>query len=1068
MKNLLIILSFLLPITLSAQLIRSYGVIEIGATFPTSTVTGAKFAYRTVDSSYYRWSHGNVWVKIVEPSIITGLTMPFDSVTFKSKLTDPVSRELKYSTDHETLMFGAGGTVIEIGQKEAWYVKNQSGSTIAKGTVVMAAGALGASGRILVAPMVSNGTVSAKYLLGIAATNIASGEDGYVIDFGKLYKMNTNSWNEGDVLYCSSTIPGALTNIEPAPPNLRLPIAFVINKHAVNGVLAVRIQTGNELHELHDVDTSGINTGEGLVYNSTSNKWQASSGKLITAVDTAAMLSKYIERGDTAAMLTNYVDGAGTATRIPILTGARTIGNSPALYNSTTKRWTWDSPSVLELPMGTDAQRPSPATTSDFWYSMTSNGIEWYNGTRWAKALESTINKGTSTRIPYFDANGQLTESANFAFSTNKIIINPTSNNVILNGGNATLTGVRNALIGGSAGEKLTTGYDNVFAGFGAGYEATTGYQNFFGGFLAGRNCIGCYNNVALGSEAGRSITNGNNNFFAGNRAGYTNTTGFSNNYLGNNSGYKATTAFYNNSFGSFAGYELTTGRSNNFFGEFAGTYITTGEYNNFFGAYAGDNSSLGASRNTAIGQYAGFSVGLANTHTGSDNTIIGSLVATNITGSASRNTAIGYNISLPSGTGNDQLVISNLIFGTGATGTGTTIPTGGRIGIKTASPTRELDVNGDLRVRDSTDLDVTPAHSSITGLLTRDATGWVGAATLGGGLSYSGGVLSSSVSSGTARTISYHNSAGARVFNTNFKLDTTTTAGTLGKYKLNINNPSNLSNDGDAYQVFATYSGDAITAAGMFTVGDQSATMGTVGYAPNFQLYRSGGNFSSKSNLSSGASLGAYSWRGQVSGSSTALGNISLSYLGNGTTSRSRMSLNVSTSGGIATGISIDSARTIQFPGYGTGTKEAGDISKTFGNVAAFATDGTVLDYRITRDTTADDVDFTVTSTLLSSCQELVITAQLLGKGSDLTITLPTPSATYKGNKVGIFVIDVALQKIVISGSMYYTTDPTSVTPTVQTSLDTDSFYKGSKGAYYDFVCARNVNGAYYWKLKQ
>ena len=70
MKNILIILAFLLPISLSAQLLRSYGVVEIGATFPTSTITGAKFAYRTTDSSYYRWVSGNTWVKVIEPSII--------------------------------------------------------------------------------------------------------------------------------------------------------------------------------------------------------------------------------------------------------------------------------------------------------------------------------------------------------------------------------------------------------------------------------------------------------------------------------------------------------------------------------------------------------------------------------------------------------------------------------------------------------------------------------------------------------------------------------------------------------------------------------------------------------------------------------------------------------------------------------------------------------------------------------------------------------------------------------------------------------------------------------------
>jgi hypothetical protein len=63
------ILFFLLfPVFLSAQINRAYGVIEIGS-FPTSSATGPKFAYRPVDSSFYRWVSGNTWVKVVEPSI---------------------------------------------------------------------------------------------------------------------------------------------------------------------------------------------------------------------------------------------------------------------------------------------------------------------------------------------------------------------------------------------------------------------------------------------------------------------------------------------------------------------------------------------------------------------------------------------------------------------------------------------------------------------------------------------------------------------------------------------------------------------------------------------------------------------------------------------------------------------------------------------------------------------------------------------------------------------------------------------------------------------------------------
>lgn len=143
---------------------------------------------------------------------------------------------------------------------------------------------------------------------------------------------------------------------------------------------------------------------------------------------------------------TSDILGTGTATRIPIWTSTNALGDSPILYNSTTKRTTWDSPGIIELPMGTDAQRPT-ATTSDFWYNTTGNGIEWYNGSRWAKGLESTFNRGTATYIPYFDSNGQLTENINHQF-----VDSPTPKLVVPNG-SSTVRGIEfyNSNLGGGA-----------------------------------------------------------------------------------------------------------------------------------------------------------------------------------------------------------------------------------------------------------------------------------------------------------------------------------------------------------------------------------------------------------------------------------------------------------------------------------------------------------------------------------------------------------------------------------------------------------------------------------------
>jgi len=74
-----LIFFLLFPVFLSAQITRSYGVIEISS-FPISSTTGPKFAYRPADSSFYRWSHGSVWVKIIEPSITSDTIFITDQI----------------------------------------------------------------------------------------------------------------------------------------------------------------------------------------------------------------------------------------------------------------------------------------------------------------------------------------------------------------------------------------------------------------------------------------------------------------------------------------------------------------------------------------------------------------------------------------------------------------------------------------------------------------------------------------------------------------------------------------------------------------------------------------------------------------------------------------------------------------------------------------------------------------------------------------------------------------------------------------------------------------------------
>ena len=173
-----------------------------------------------------------------------------------------IAGKFSWNPDRETVELGLDGTVsLILGQDILWYVKNQSGAPIPKGRAVRASGALGASSRITVEPMVADGSVSSKYLLGITIEEIENGGDGFVMSQGKIRGIDTSGYTvAGTVLYCDPSNAGQLTETEPTAPDLKLPIAFTVDKKN-NGTLAVRITAGTTISEANDVQLTSIPKG---------------------------------------------------------------------------------------------------------------------------------------------------------------------------------------------------------------------------------------------------------------------------------------------------------------------------------------------------------------------------------------------------------------------------------------------------------------------------------------------------------------------------------------------------------------------------------------------------------------------------------------------------------------------------------------------------------------------------------------------------------------------------------------------------------------------------------------
>ena len=168
--------------------------------------------------------------------------------------------------------------------KIAEEVKNQTGATIAKGSVVYISGATGDNALISLSDADTEATSSKT--LGLTAASIANGATGMVICEGLISGVNTGSATAGQSVWLSSTAGGFVFNTPPASPAHSVYLGVVIRAHAVNGEILIKVQNGYELDELHNVTAPSPADNDVLAWDSASSMWtnQTASGAGLAAL----------------------------------------------------------------------------------------------------------------------------------------------------------------------------------------------------------------------------------------------------------------------------------------------------------------------------------------------------------------------------------------------------------------------------------------------------------------------------------------------------------------------------------------------------------------------------------------------------------------------------------------------------------------------------------------------------------------------------------------------------------------------------------------------------------------
>lgn len=245
---------------------------------------------------------------------------------------DSTDKSLTYYNDEVDVSMNIG--------REMWArVRNSTGSMIADGQVVYISGATGQLPNVTLAQANSE---PASRIIGVATHEIENNSDGYVTVFGEVKGLNTSAFSDGDMLYLSPIVAGAVTATKPSAPNFIVQVGVVEHSHVTQGKILV-----------HPDPNSVTSTG---IQDST-----AAGRAMITAADSAAQTALLDQFTDLLQGLVP-ASGGGTSNFLradgtwaapsggsgDVVGPASSTDNALARFDSTTGKLIQNSTAILD------------------------------------------------------------------------------------------------------------------------------------------------------------------------------------------------------------------------------------------------------------------------------------------------------------------------------------------------------------------------------------------------------------------------------------------------------------------------------------------------------------------------------------------------------------------------------------------------------------------------------------------------------------------------------------------------------------------------------------------------